>query len=259
MSIEIPFAVDPEIAGEAPVADPEVIEFPDSLLARSDPFATREGKTLTWRDVNMTVSTRKRENLKILDHVWGEVPKRQITSIMGPSGSGKTSLLNILSGRVKSGGRVNVQADVRLENFIVDPTNIAVRKQIAFVQQDDSLQVAATPRESIKFSAKLRLPRSTTPEELDALTTRMLDELGLRQCADTVVGGSLLKGISGGERKRTSVGVELVVRPSMIFLDEPVSGHASFCTWHGIVAHARFVGNRRPVWIPFRPYSSAMC
>jgi ABC-type multidrug transport system ATPase subunit len=173
----------------------------------------------------MTVSKRKREDLKILDSVWGEVPKRQLTSIMGPSGSGKTSLLNILSGRSKSGGRVNVQADVRLENFIVDPTNIAVQKQIAFVQQDDSLQVAATPRESIKFSAKLRLPRSTTTEELDALTTQMLNELGLRQCADTVVGGSLLKGISGGERKRTSVGVELVVRPSMIFLDEPVSLH----------------------------------
>jgi ABC-type multidrug transport system ATPase subunit len=195
----------------------------DTLLARSDPFATREGKTLTWRDVNMTVSTREQKELKILNGAWGEVPKRQTTSIMGPSGSGKTSLLNILSGRAKSGGRrVNIQADVRLENFIVDPTNINVRKQIAFVQQDDSLQVAATPRESIMFSAKLRLPRSTTNEELEALTTRMVNELGLSQCADTVVGGSLLKGISGGERKRTSVGVELVVRPTMIFLDEPV-------------------------------------
>lgn len=189
--------------------------------ARADPFAEREGKTLTWRDVNMTVVKKNIPSMKILDGVWGEVPSKQTTAIMGPSGSGKTSLLNILGGRAKSGGRVKVQADVRLNNFIVDPTKLEVRKEIAFVQQDDSLQVAATPRESIMFSAKLRLPRSTTKEELVALTNRMLRELGLVKCADTFVGGSLLKGISGGERKRTSVGVELVVKPSMLFLDEP--------------------------------------
>lgn len=192
-----------------------------ALPKRADPFAEREGKTLTWRNVNMTVEKKKNESMNILTNVWGEVPSKQTTAIMGPSGSGKTSLLNILGGRAKSSGRVKVQADVRLNNFIVDPTRLDVRKEIAFVQQDDSLQVAATPRESIMFSAKLRLPRSTTKEELTALTNRMLRELGLEKCADTFVGGSLLKGISGGERKRTSVGVELVVKPSMLFLDEP--------------------------------------
>jgi ABC-type multidrug transport system ATPase subunit len=199
-----------------------------ALPKRADPFAEREGKTLTWRNVNMTVEKKKNESMNILTNVWGEVPSKQTTAIMGPSGSGKTSLLNILGGRAKSSGRVKVQADVRLNNFIVDPTRLDVRKEIAFVQQDDSLQVAATPRESIMFSAKLRLPRSTTKEELTALTNRMLRELGLEKCADTFVGGSLLKGISGGERKRTSVGVELVVKPSMLFLDEPTSGLDSF-------------------------------
>lgn len=204
---------------------PSIMEAPADLPTRADPFAVREGKTLTWRNVNMTVYKKKNKPhskiLKILDSVWGEVPSKFTTAIMGPSGSGKTSLLNILSGRAKTGGKITVESDVRLNNFAVDPTNLQVRKQIAFVQQDDSLQVAATPRESIMFSAKLRLPRSTTKEELQALTNRMLKELGLEKCADTVVGGSLLKGISGGERKRTSVGVELVVKPSMLFLDEP--------------------------------------
>ena len=123
----------------------------------------------------------------------------------------KTSLLNILAGRASSRGAVKIQADVRLNNYSVDPTNIYVRKQIAFVAQDDSLQVTSTPRESIRFSAKLRLPRTTTEEDLDKLTQRMITELGLTSCADTIVGGALIKGISGGERKRTSVGVELVV------------------------------------------------
>jgi ABC-type multidrug transport system ATPase subunit len=136
--------------------------------------------------------------------------------------------LNILAGRAASRGRVHIESDVRLNNYTVDPTDINVRQHIAFVAQDDSLQPTSTPRESIYFSAKLRLPRSTPEKDLVNLTNRMLEELGLTHCADTVVGGPLLKGISGGERKRTSVGVELVVRPKMVFLDEPTSGLDSF-------------------------------
>lgn len=163
-----------------------------------------------------------------MEDVWGEVPQRQTTAIMGPSGAGKTSLLNILAGRAKSRGPVTIEADVRLDNFAVDPSDINVRQHIAFVAQDDSLQVTSTPRESIYFSAKLRLPRATPQHTLEKLVNRMLKELGLESCADTYVGGALLKGISGGERKRTSVGVELVVRPAMVFLDEPTSGLDSF-------------------------------
>ena len=132
--------------------------------------------------------------------------------------------MNVLSGRVRRGEGIHVCADMRLDNYAVNPTDMKVRKSIAFVAQDDSLQATSTPREAIRFSAKLRLPRSTTERELDALTCRMLDELGLRNCADTLIGGPLLKGVSGGERKRTSIGVELVVKPQMVFLDEPTSG-----------------------------------
>lgn len=106
----------------------------------------------------------------------------------------------------------------------VDPTNIEIRRQIAFVAQTDSLHISSTPRESIFFSAKLRLPKTNTDNDLTALTDHVLRELGLEECADTIVGGELLRGISGGERKRTSVGVELVTKPSIVFLDEPTSG-----------------------------------
>ena len=164
----------------------------------------------------------------LLSGVWGEVPAKHTTAIMGPSGAGKTSLLNILSGRASSRGRLEIEADIRLNNYSVDPTRVDVRKQIAFVAQDDSLQITATPREAIRFSAKLRLPRSTTADELDHITEIMLEELGLMKCADTIVGGALIKGISGGERKRTSVGVELVTKPALVFLDEPTSGLDSY-------------------------------
>ena len=160
----------------------------------------------------------------ILNDVFGQVPAQQTTAIMGPSGSGKTSLLNVLSGRSVTRGTLTVRCDVRLNNCAVNPASLEIRQQIAFVSQDDSLHIASTPRESLRFSAKLRLSKETTDDELDRLTTQMLEELGLCDCADTIVGGALLKGISGGERKRTSVGVELVTKPSMVFLDEPTSG-----------------------------------
>lgn len=142
---------------------------------------------------------------------------------MGASGAGKTSLLNILAGRARTRGKIRIEADVRLQNYSVDPTNIKIRKSIAFVAQDDSLQITATPREAIRFSAKLRLPRSTTESQLDLLTTRMLNELGLSSCADTIVGGPLIKGLSGGERKRASVGVELVVVSSSSIGPSPIN------------------------------------
>ena len=102
----------------------------------------------------------------------------------------------------------------------VDPTDIHVRRQIAYVAQDDALQITSTPREAIRFSAKLRLSRGTSENDLDQLTERMIAELGLWACADTIVGGSLIQGISGGERKRTSIGVELVGALYCKWLDE---------------------------------------
>jgi len=219
-----------------------------SRMGLGDPLQPREGRDLVWKDVNLQLLSPngKKDDTPpkmILDGVWGEVPSGQVTAIMGPSGSGKTSLLNILAGRTQSGGNLVVDADVRLNNYRVNPADIEVRRKIAFVAQDDSLQITATPREAIKFSAKLRLPAKTSEEEIESLTTHMLEELGLGKCADTLVGGALLKGISGGERKRTSVGVELVSRPALVFLDEPTSGLDSFnavqlCTLLGKVANA---------------------
>ena len=192
-----------ELVGEGP---------PPSNTASS---GTRGGDTETPPAATSTTTDSKIQKT-LLHQVWGEVPPGQTTAIMGPSGSGKTSLLNVLSGRIQSTKRLKVQADVRLNNFPVDPTDIKVRKAIAFVAQDDSLQATSTVREAILFSAKLRLSKATTEEDFERLVTRMITELGLQSCADTIVGSALIKGISGGERKRTSVGVELVVRPALV-------------------------------------------
>jgi ABC-type multidrug transport system ATPase subunit len=162
---------------------------------------------------------KKKGKKEILNGVWGEIHPGEITAIMGLSGAGKTSLLQVLSGRCQTNKKVKVESDIRLNQFKVDPTDIEVRKQIAFVTQDDALSFTSTPREAIRFSAKLRLPRITTDCENEELTNKMISELGLEECADTMIGGELVKGISGGERKRTSIGCELVTKPALVFLD----------------------------------------
>ena len=86
----------------------------------------------------------------------------------------------------------------------------------------------ALNREALRFSAALRRGLNETPAEIEALVTSMISDLGLESCADTFVGGELIKGISGGERKRTSIGVELITDPSLVFLDEPTSGLDSY-------------------------------
>ena len=94
--------------------------------------------------------------------------------------------------------------------------------------QDDKLFETMTPRELLTFSANLRLSQETKPEDKKRAVSWVIERLGLGGCADTRVGGTLARGISGGERKRTSIGYELITNPSLLFLDEPTSGLDSY-------------------------------
>lgn len=90
--------------------------------------------------------------------------------------------------------------------------------------QHDALFATQTPREALEFSAALRLPKSVSKEDRTKMVNRLLRQLHLEKCADTRIGNDLLKGISGGEKKRTAIGVELISRPKILYLDEPTSG-----------------------------------
>ena len=94
--------------------------------------------------------------------------------------------------------------------------------------QEDSLLATATPREALRFSAHLRSPAGTTEDKINKMVEQLLALLGLEECADVYIGNAMIKGISGGQKKRTSVGVELITKPSLLFLDEPTSGLDSF-------------------------------
>lgn len=81
-------------------------------------------------------------------------------------------------------------------------------------------------REAVEFSATLRC--SGTPEEKDALVSETLHEMGLNKCAETLIGNVFIKGISGGEKKRTSIAIDLIADPAILFLDEPTTGLDSY-------------------------------
>ena len=100
--------------------------------------------------------------------------------------------------------------------------------------QDDALLATATPREALIFSASMRLPSSTTSKEIETLVDKLIRELGLVDCCNVMIGGPLIKGISGGQKKRTSIGIELITQPSLLFLDEPTSGLDSYAAYNCI-------------------------
>ena len=111
--------------------------------------------------------------------------------------------------------------------------------------QDDAISPTSTPREALTFSASLRLGGGASKQKIKSMVDSMLKELGLEDCADRMVGGELIKGISGGERKRTSVGVELVTDPSLVFLDEPTSGLDAYSAHQCIMLLKKLAGSGR--------------
>ncbi|RKO86856.1 P-loop containing nucleoside triphosphate hydrolase protein, partial [Blyttiomyces helicus] len=144
----------------------------------------------------------------------------QLVAIMGSSGAGKSTLLNCLSGRVSVG---HLTGNIHLNGRQRNPRTW--KKTVSFVEQDDIMYASLTVRETLRFAAQLRLPSSRyTDEQKFAKAEEILRSLRLTKAADTFIGDGMTRGISGGERKRTAIGQELVGDPEILFLDEPTSG-----------------------------------
>jgi len=198
-------------------------------------FADRDGHTLEFEDIWLSTKTPKKANspppTKILRGISGIFPAKTLTAIMGPSGSGKTSLLKLLTGRIGgSSSSLEKSGTVLLDDHPVDPSDISVRQQIAYVEQDVTIPPTCTPREAIRFSARLRCDRNLGDDSIEAVVNDIIDKFRLGKCADTLIGGGPLMagGLSGGEKKRVQCGVELVTNPEIVVLDEPTSGLDSY-------------------------------
>ncbi|KAK0675051.1 ABCG2 protein, partial [Pygoscelis papua] len=154
---------------------------------------------------------------KILHNVYG-IMKPGLNAILGPTGSGKSSLLDVLAARKDPAG---LSGEVLIDG-IPQPPNFKCIS--GYVVQDDVVMGTMTVRENLHFSAALRLPSSISVKEKEKRVTQIISELGLSKVADAKVGTELIRGVSGGERKRTNIGMELITEPPVLFLDEPTTG-----------------------------------
>jgi ABC-type multidrug transport system ATPase subunit len=172
-----------------------------AFVARSEQGALR----LDAEAVAMRVGEKQ-----ILAETTLSVEPGQLVAFIGESGSGKTTLLKALAGvSTPSSGSVSVNGE-----------NVAARlTDIGYLPQDEIVHPDLTVTESLRYSARLRLPADSAEEEIAATVTRALDELGLSAHAQTRIGS-----LSGGQRKRVGLATEILSRPSLLFLDEPTTG-----------------------------------
>ena len=141
--------------------------------------------------------------------------------LSGSSGSGKTTLLSTIALRLNT-SVMEVTGDIRLNGREYDAT--ILKSMSAYVMQDDLLHPELTVAETIQWASLLRMPMDTEQEARDKRVAEVIELMGIDHCRDTIVGNTRRKGISGGERKRLCIAVELLNRPKLIFLDEPTSG-----------------------------------
>ncbi|KAK6145322.1 hypothetical protein DH2020_022142 [Rehmannia glutinosa] len=155
----------------------------------------------------------------ILDDVCGEARDGEIMAVIGASGSGKSTLIDALANRMAKG---SLKGSITLNGEQIESRLMKVIS--AYVMQDDLLYPMLTVEETLMFAAEFRLPRTLSKSKKKIRVQALIDQLGLRNAAKTVIGDEGHRGVSGGERRRVSIGIDIIHDPILLFLDEPTSG-----------------------------------
>ncbi|KAF8314186.1 ABC transporter [Clavulina sp. PMI_390] len=176
----------------------------------------RADTVFTWQNVNYTVPVKGGQR-QLLNDVQGYARPGQLLALMGSSGAGKSTLLDTLSLRKETGV---VEGKIMIDGR---PLGASFQRTTAYVSQMDVHDPHQTVREALVFSALLRQPREVSEEEKLAYVDTVIDMLDLHEIADALIGvpGA---GLGVEQRKRVTIGVELVSKPVLLFLDEPTSG-----------------------------------
>lgn len=186
----------------------------------------REQVELAFEEMLLTLQPKKKKNgaeprLLLDGSIRGRARPGRMLAIMGPSGAGKSSLMTALAGRVKDSPKLKLSGRRYMNGVAVAGESMI---PAAFVGQEVNFFPYMTVRETLDFRVELKLGSQLTKTARDNKVQDLIDMLGLTKAADTIVGNTKVRGISGGERKRLSIAVEMISSPSVIFLDEPTSG-----------------------------------
>ncbi|KAG5973396.1 hypothetical protein E4U58_005221 [Claviceps cyperi] len=172
---------------------------------------------------------RKRPQKTILHPLTTTFPAGVLNVILGPSGSGKTSLLNAMALRLRGSFGTKYKPSGKLTFNGASPSESVIRSVCSYVcQDDDALLSSLTVRETLHFAAGLRLPSFMSTAEKTKRAEDVLMRMGLKDCANNTIGSDLMKGISGGEKRRVSIGIQVLTDPRVLLLDEPTSGLDAF-------------------------------
>ncbi|NP_001036237.1 broad substrate specificity ATP-binding cassette transporter ABCG2d [Danio rerio] len=218
-----------------------------SKIIIMEPMKKQHGATVSFHSIRYRVeqktgpvcrrTTVQKEILLDLNGIM----RPGLNAILGPTGSGKSSFLDVLAGRKDPAG---LSGEV-LVNGALQPANFKCLS--GYVVQDDIVMGTLTVRENLSFSAALRLSSHVSPREKEARVNHLISELGLNKVADSKVGTQIIRGISGGERKRTSIGMELIIDPSVLFLDEPTTGLDASTAHSVLLLLKRMAGQGRTI------------
>lgn len=155
----------------------------------------------------------------LLNDISGEARDGEILAVLGASGSGKSTLIDALANRIAKG---SLKGSITLNGEVLESRLLKVIS--AYVMQDDLLFPMLTVEETLMFSAEFRLPRTLSKSKKKMRVQALIDQLGLRNAAKTIIGDEGHRGVSGGERRRVSIGIDIIHDPIVLFLDEPTSG-----------------------------------
>ncbi|KAL6510938.1 ABC transporter G member 28 [Orobanche gracilis] len=179
-------------------------------------FSSRPPIEVFFQDLTLTL---KGKNKHLLRCVTGKLVPGHVSAVMGPSGAGKTTFLSALTGKATG---CTITGSILINGK--DEPMQSYKRIIGYVPQDDIVHGNLTVEENLWFSARCRLPADIDKAEKVLVVERVIESLGLQPVRDSLVGTVEKRGISGGQRKRVSVGLEMVMEPSLLILDEPTSG-----------------------------------
>ncbi|XP_027936130.1 putative white-brown complex homolog protein 30 [Vigna unguiculata] len=185
-------------------------------MATEGEVRTRPVIEVAFKDLTLTLKGKRKHLLRC---VYGKLMPGRVSAVMGPSGAGKTTFLSALAGKARGCTMTG--------SILINGKSESIhcyQKIIGFVPQDDIVHGNLTVEENLRFSARCRLSADMPKPDKVLIVERVIESLGLQAVRDSLVGTVEKRGISGGQRKRVNVGMEMVMEPSLLILDEPTTG-----------------------------------